>query len=475
MAGHNSILGLAAGILFFALPAKADLTISSKPTQNVSCSAGVCTATDKKAVLNVDELTAMLGSGDVTVSTGGVAKDIEVSAGLSWAGTSRLTLEADKSLVVKQPVTVAGSGALTLSSNGGHQSVDLEFFGKGNIQFWDLSSNLVINGKSYTLVGDIATLAADIAANPSGSYALAKPYDASVDGTYSSSPIPTTFEGTFEGLGNAISNLAFSLTQSGAGLFSFIDDGAEVRNLVLQGEVFNSDGSGGGGLAAGNAGLIDRCHVAVVIRASNGSSVQLGGFVASNSGTIANSHAKVSIDDEILISNVGGIAGENRGTIVTSYVEGAVRAGDDIVRVGALVGLNEGIVENAYAVSTVRERHRCCRGGSFGGLIGENASTGTVVASYAAGNIEAKASDIDLGGLIGTDDASLGGIENTYWDIDRGVSDPSQGAGNVPNDPGITGLTTIQFQAALPAGFDPKVWAEDSRVNDGLPYLLGVP
>src|ERR1051325_4330467 len=131
--------------------AKADLAISSKPTENVSCAAGVCTATAKKAVLNVDDLTAILASGDVAVSTGGIAKDIDVTAALSWASTSRLTLDADKSLVVKQPVTVAGSGALTLSSNSGRKSVDLEFFGKGHIAFWDLSSSLVINGKSYTL------------------------------------------------------------------------------------------------------------------------------------------------------------------------------------------------------------------------------------------------------------------------------------------------------------------------------------
>src|SRR2546429_218368 len=69
----------------------------------------------------------------------------------------------------------------------------------GSVQFWDLNSSLVIDGQSYTLVGDIKTLAADIAANPSGFYALAKPYDASADGVYHSAPISTVkFFGRFD-------------------------------------------------------------------------------------------------------------------------------------------------------------------------------------------------------------------------------------------------------------------------------------
>ena len=61
--------------------------------------------------------------------------------------------------------------------------------------FWDLSSSLIVNGNSYTLVGDIETLASDIANNPAGFYALANDYDASVDGTYRSAPVTTTVTG----------------------------------------------------------------------------------------------------------------------------------------------------------------------------------------------------------------------------------------------------------------------------------------
>ncbi len=80
-----------------------------------------------------------------------------------------------------------------------------------------------------------------------------------------------------------------------------------------------------------------------------------------------------------------------------------------------------------------------------------------------------------IGGLVGLDDSN-GGISNDYWDTSTsGVTNLSQGAGNIANDPGITGETTAQLQAGLPAGFDPTVWAENANINGGLPYLIANP
>ncbi|HEX3943754.1 MAG TPA: hypothetical protein VHW69_06685, partial [Rhizomicrobium sp.] len=207
--------------------ARADISISNKPTQNMSCDAGVCTATAQKAVLNVSDLATMLASGDVAVKTGSVAKDIDVDQTLQWTSTSRLTLDAQQSVTVNKQVTVAGQGALTVITNdiGGAKAKNKsgEFVivpEHGSVQFWDLGSSLIIDGNSYTLVGDIKTLAADIAANPSGFYALAKPYDASVDGTYTARPVSGTFGGVFEGLGNVFSNVSINIV-SNEDLFGF--------------------------------------------------------------------------------------------------------------------------------------------------------------------------------------------------------------------------------------------------------------
>ena len=124
----------------------------------MSCNAGVCTATAQKAVLNAGDLQAMLASGDVAVKTGSVAKDIEIDQPLTWASTSRLTLDAQRSITIRKPVTVNGQGAITLAFNQGESAGDLYFFDKGDVTFFDLASTLVINGTGYVLVGNLTTL-----------------------------------------------------------------------------------------------------------------------------------------------------------------------------------------------------------------------------------------------------------------------------------------------------------------------------
>ena len=74
-----------------------------------------------------------------------------------------------------------------------------------------------------------------------------------------------------------------------------------------------------------------------------------------------------------------------------------------------------------------------------------------------------------VGGLIGND-LGANDLTDTYWDTD--TSGQSHGVGNNTAYPGVTGLTTAQFQAGLPSGFSSLFWAEDPSINNGLPYLL---
>src|SRR6476646_1502406 len=74
--------------------AQASVTISTNATQNMNCSAGVCSPTAKKAVLNVNDLTNMLAAGDVKITTGAGAVTIGVEAQITWTSTTRLTLRA---------------------------------------------------------------------------------------------------------------------------------------------------------------------------------------------------------------------------------------------------------------------------------------------------------------------------------------------------------------------------------------------
>jgi hypothetical protein len=148
----------AAGICSLSV-AQAAVVISTAATQNMNCSAGVCTPTAKKAVLNVTDLAGMLASSDVKVVADKSAKDIDFDAPLSWTSTSRLTLDSYRSIVFQQPVSVTGTGALTITINDGGSGGDFSFEKKGHIEFWDLKSSLVTNGAALTLVKSVKQLA----------------------------------------------------------------------------------------------------------------------------------------------------------------------------------------------------------------------------------------------------------------------------------------------------------------------------
>jgi len=110
-----------------------------------------------------------------------------------------------------------------------------------------------------------------------------------------------------------------------------------------------------------------------------------------------------------------------------------------------------------------------------GGLVGLTYSS--VENSYSTGAPTA-GTNSEVGGSLGEDDhqANGGTTANLYWDTTTsGITNLSQGAGNVANDPNVTGETTAQLQAALPAGFDPTIWAESPSINNGLPYLISNP
>jgi hypothetical protein len=142
--------------------------------------------------------------------------------------------------------------------------------------------------------------------------------------------------------------------------------------------------------------------------------------------------------------------------------------------VGGLVGVNFNLIVDSFARNRIAAGRGNLGPSTFGGLVGKNDVSGQIKTSYAAGEMSFKTSG-RAGGLIGTDAATSGSIANSYWDLDMGIGDPHRGAGNVKDDPGITGLTTEQFQSGLPQGFDPKMWAIDPKNNNGSPYLLANP
>jgi hypothetical protein len=513
----------------------------------------VCTPTDKSAVLNVGDLQTMLAGSDVTVKTGAGAVAIGVTSPLTWTSTHRLTLDSVQFVHIKAPVVVEGTAGLTLTTNDGGSGGDLVFENGGTVNFWDLASSLIVNGQSYKLVGDIKTLASGIAKKPSDNFALAGNFDASVDGTYINSPIPTTFAGKFEGLGHTVSNLTIggrlrrgrmrlaglfadltgtvrdialvdaniSVINNGiyalAGALAVYNEGSIIRasasgtisnpyfeagglvdlnlgsiiqstaNVTVKsakvgGLVEDNRSSGtiswssalgsvtgvGGGLANTNEGTIANSFATGAVYGGADNSSLCGGLVGTNTGSISQSHAT----GDVFSAVAGGLTGVNGGMISQSYATGAAIASGPYAYAGGLTGSNGGKITQSYATGEAETYGDVDN--YVGGLAGNSGNDRVISQSYSTGEVRSNPTD-SIGGFLGHDGAR-NGQDSSYWDLDTsGITNPSQGAGRPPNDPGITGLTDAQLKSALPAGFDPIVWGQNPNINNGWPYLLANP
>jgi len=477
--------------------AHASLAISTAPTSNVTCSGGICIATTTNAVLNATDLKTFLHRGDVRVDSG-PANGIAVNTGLNWTQGSRLTLAAGTTIAVTAPIVVAGHGAVTLTT--GDKSVGgVAFTGNGRLDFWDKTSSLIVNGGNTTLVNDLPALVQAIAANPNGSFALARNYNAEADAPYTASPIYVLY-GSLDGLGHAISNLKIQSAETDVGLIAYLVTGTapSVSNLTLARIETSGTANAAyvGGLAGYSQGRIS--HVRVTGQVSGPNAAAVGGVVGwqtSNTpvaAQISDSSAKVVVSGGTA-SAAGGIVGLDlysgllrcaaAGRIVGDYAGGLeglaewdfgniTQSWSSAHAIGPISG---GVVGRADGNFTLADNYASGAVSSGGGLIGMDSGLGsgsnignTIQSSYAMGVVHG-------GGVTGNDDGT-GVYTSVYWDMDTThVRNPANGVLNHPNYPGVTGLSDTQMKAALPAGFSPSVWGLNPSINNGYPYLLANP
>ena len=441
-------------MLLLTAPCQASITISGGATHYMNCSGGVCSPTADKAILNVADLEKLLESGSTTVTTtgsGGIqAGDIFVAAALTWTSTNALTLDANRSLVIEQPVSVDGVAGLNLVFNTGGNGGPLEFRSRGHVTFSSLSSTLTINGATYALVNSVKTLASAIATNPAGDYALADSYNAKNDGTYNTTPVPTAYSGSFDGLGNAISGVR---VHGIAGLFVQIEQAGSVANLNLT-YISVRGRRDVGELVNQNLGTIMRCYTSRGHLTSRLGGE--GGLAALNYGTIFQSQSSTSLRGNTDGGPSGGLVAYNYGVIEQSFATGSVTTVAD--NAGGLVGFNTGSILDSYATGPVTGHY------DAGGLVGGNEST--IDTSYSTGTVSGAQY---VGGFIGS---NWGEPSEDYWDTTTSGTDTGVGYGSAS---GVTGLTTQQLQSGLPAGFSRQIWAEDPKINNGFPYLINNP
>jgi hypothetical protein len=318
---------------------------------------------------------------------------------------------------------------------------------------------LSINGQNYQLTASVQDLAVAILSKPHGHFALAKDYDASKDGLYYTSPIPTVFFGAFNGLGHTISNLKVAdASDQFVGLFANVDYKGSLASIGLTDVLIGGD-SYVGALVGDNNGTITNAFVTGKVTGSDA-----GGLVGYNAGTITTSRSAARVR---AVGNplAGGIVSENQGTVTLSFATGKI-SGNPGLAVGGLIALGTGTVSNSYAMGAVECRHVTHYTCFDGGLVGFN--NGSTTTSYSTGAVSGERKD-SIGGFDGADQ---GTIANSYWDTETSGTTKGSGDGN---ETGLTGLTTQELQSGLPAGFDPAIWAEDANINNGLPYLIANP
>ncbi|MBV9569610.1 MAG: hypothetical protein JO056_00010 [Alphaproteobacteria bacterium] len=531
------LISLTTALLLSSAAAQADVVISDKHTKNITCSVGACVPDGPKAVLNVNDLVALLSTSDTTVFTGNGAVSISVEAPLSWTSSHKLTLNAYSSVYFKAPVTAEGTAAVNIVTNTQGLGGEVYFRPGGSLSFWDTNSQLTINGTAYTLFADLAVFADDVAANPAGNFALAKDFDAFADGIFPHSVVTTAFQGSLEGLGHTVDRLSINDSNPDdqlVGLFSRLEVASRVANLHLTNASITSNYASIGGIAGVGLGTID--HVWV------GGSMKAGwyaaGIVGQNDGSINRAYSAVTLSgvvcggitgfndggvislstasgSTIQCEAAGGFVGINQGNISLSSASAAVSSNFDRAQIGGLVGENAGRIDQSFAtgsVTQVKSQNRRRYGsvspadlsarvgglaGFSGGSITNSYSTGpisvlqsrrnaagglvglyysgSIGAAYSTGLVNATSRSY-LGGSIGYDERATRDKSSVYWDLDTsGVPDISKGAGNIAFDPGLKGATDQHLKSGLPKGFDPKIWGSDPNINNGYPYLLANP
>ena len=259
------------------------------------------------------------------------------------------------------------------------------------------------------------------------------------------------FTGIFEGNDKIIWNFTWRTTnQWYIGLFRYVGNGSQIKNLALQNINVNATtGQFVGGLVGYNKGTISNCHVTGNVL---GNYWDFGGLVGLNYGTIRDCRSACSVSGE---SNVGGLVATNSGgTITNCYSTGNV-SGNGYV--GGLVGWNDRHAEitNCYSTGSVSGTSR------VGGLVGEN-YYGTITNCYATGSILGTSY---VGGLAGGDG---GVVVNSFWD--------TQTSGQLTSAGGI-GKTTAEMKTMstfTDAGWDfVDVWGVGEYQT--YPYLKTTP
>ncbi len=375
---------------------------------------------------------------------------LTVSGAVSAGANNNLTLTSAGSLAINAPVTVGGDGAVSLNYKASAPT-NLGFGDAGSVTFTNADGtaattsqggSLTINAQPYTLlyglalggstgpdagIEDLAGIDTNTAAGgDTGFYALAT----NLTGTGTAAAPQFTgalagagansFTGVLEGLGHTVAGLTIG------------DTGVNTADAI--------------GLIGANVGTVR--DIGLVSGAVSGGEFT-GSLVGFNSGSIVQAYASAAVSNARNNGGAGGLVGSNSGAISQSYASGPV-TGLQNAYTGGLVGLNAGAgtITQVYATGA-------STGGQFaGGLVGMN--TGAVAQAYATGAVSGATAS--AGGLIGNQ-ATTGTVASSAYDTLTTGQGDGIGVDQNNQQGNVAALTSAQLQGALPSGFDTAAWA----------------
>ncbi len=239
----------------------------------------------------------------------------------------------------------------------------------------------------------------------------------------------TPFSGLLDGKGFVLHNAVMALpNEDYVGLFGYLGNGCQIRNLGVKNFIVTGRGSVGGLCGYNDHGTIRNCHTTGPVTGKvTGESMYLGGLCGGNYfGTISHSYATGKITGNTNTYGMGGLCGANwGGTIVSCYAAGEIVLGSYYL--GGLCGQNEqGIISDCYAMGNVSGI------GTLGGLVGTN-SQGKVLRCFSTGTPTGTSF---VGGLCGY--RVIGGNyedSGNFWDTQISqVTDSYMGTGKTTTE-----------------------------------------
>jgi filamentous hemagglutinin family protein len=462
---------------------------------------------------------ALLTSNVIVTTTNGAGTgtgNITVVDSINWTSGTSLTLSAFANINVNASISnsASGAGLVLRADNTGTGVGTINFAGAGSVSLPGGTASFYYNPSSFDaptdfsgnviastfiphmLINSLGTEADAPSANSLGAlsnnsalwsynFALGNNIEAldtaSWNGGAGFSPIGnagTNFTGAFDGQNFTI-NYLFS-TQNG--MFGTTGNSAVIQNLGLTNaniSISNASLRDYGILVGTNAAYISNSYTtgSIVNNESSGKSMNIGGLVGYNSGTIMNDHSSAYVSNFDINGNedFGGLVGTNNygGILSSSYATGNILNhdygsgseafgglagftyvdisnvystgsvtninpnGNGSSRFGGLVGWTYGgMLSNAYSTGNVTNADS---NGSehFGGLVGQ--SYGQITTSYSTGaviNTDTGTPSEMFGGFIGSGSS---GVTNSFLDIKTSGQGNGTACGDTDNCAGVTG------------------------------------